>query len=56
MDDQKVTLFEMIVLNVAFDTNDHIILSETLGSGFVVGRTNLKWFTSSLSKTSASKN
>ena len=50
MDDQKVTLLVMLDLSAAFDTIDHIISLETSGSGFGVGGTALKWFTSYLSK------
>ena len=50
MDDQKVTLLVMLDLSAAFDTIDHNILLETSGSGFGVGGTALKWFTSNLSQ------
>ena len=50
MDDQKVTLLVMLDLSAAFDTIDHSILLETVGSGFGVGGTALKCLTSYLSK------
>ena len=50
MDDQKVTLLVMLDLSAAFDTINHNILLETSGSGFCVGGTALKWFTSNLSQ------
>ena len=40
----------MLDFSAAFDTIDHRIVLETLGSGFSVGGTALKWFTSYLSK------
>ena len=49
MDDQKVTLLVMRHLSSVIDTVDHSILLETLGFGFGVGETALKWFMSYLS-------
>ena len=50
MDDQKVTLLVMLDLSAAFDIIDQSILLENLGSGFGVGGTALKGFTSYLSQ------